>query len=872
MRHALAPLALAVQVALMLPLLAPVAPSQSDPKDGEVPLAAPPGWHASLMLDNRGTGVWAIRAWSLFAKYGCPQVVGLDDAGRCTILVSYSGKWTPWQTVHDGQWLGAAARANLDASDPSPELYAGGQRGRVYRIDPRPGGAVETRIAFELPGEEVHTLVAGDLDPTADGDELLAFTRAGRVELATGGSEGITHREILRLPGRVRNAVVLPGADGPRIVTVSRPGFVREWRLRGGSLTGRVIHRVSMGLGRVTRRAAPGPIVLYATRDDGVVIRLEETADGWRAEDIYAGPLGLRGVASGRFHDDPARESIAVFGYGAKVQLVSRAGDEPWRVETIFHDTHPGHDLIAVELDGRNATTELVGSGYSGRVFLLARPPGYGRSIATDPDAPPRPTSGAAGTSAAPVRVAVAASSTPVAKLTTLDYGGGFETKTFIYETLVRRDEQGRIAPGLAQSWKADGTRFEIRLRPDARFHDGTPVDADAVVGHVRRWLANPAHRWIGASRRIRRVDATSPRTVVFHLDRPYAIAPDLCATNPCGIVGPGAFDRDGDFVRPMGSGPFAFRSASANFDRLRYDGFDAGTGSRNGRGVELVRIGHPPRVDPAQLLRSGGVDVIADSWLMRIPREHIGALRADPAFTSRSGVGSAVRYLAFNTETVSRKLRSRIAHAIDRAALIDAVEGGHAVACTTWVAPSVVDWPRGDGPANVGDGAAPDRPLRVLASTKFAADAPLARAVAAQLTAAGIPAVASVADRAGDYPARLGAGDYDVRVERTWGVPYDPFITLAARFGTPDGGVNPRLPVREGSPALTRLVDAMAAEPDDRARAAHFPAIQALVDRDVLAVALYVPKRYAFVRRGVADVRLTHDPTRVDVTPTATR
>jgi hypothetical protein len=41
-------------------------------------------------------------------------------------------------------------------------------------------------------------------------------------------------------------------------------------------------------------------------------------------------------------------------------------------------DVDKGHWLAAGELDGRNATDELVAAGYSGRVVLLARPPGYG--------------------------------------------------------------------------------------------------------------------------------------------------------------------------------------------------------------------------------------------------------------------------------------------------------------------------------------------------------------------------------------------------------------------------------------------------------------------------------------------------------------
>lgn len=52
-----------------------------------------------------------------------------------------------------------------------------------------------------------------------------------------------------------------------------------------------------------------------------------------------------------------------------------------------------------------------------------------------------------------------------------------------LYETLVRRDCAGRQRPGLAESWSsADGGRnWAFALRP-ARFWDGTPVTAGAVV------------------------------------------------------------------------------------------------------------------------------------------------------------------------------------------------------------------------------------------------------------------------------------------------------------------------------------------------------------------------------------------------------
>jgi hypothetical protein len=125
--------------------------------------------------------------------------------------------------------------------------------------------------------------------------------------------------------------------------------------------------------------------VAYSTAEDGTIwrhFRLAEDAPGapLRSEVIYAGPQGPRGIAAGRFQADDESETVAVFGYSGRVELLSRpeSGVGPWEVETLFSDRAAGHWLSTAELDGRNATDELVLCGYSGRVVLLARPPGYG--------------------------------------------------------------------------------------------------------------------------------------------------------------------------------------------------------------------------------------------------------------------------------------------------------------------------------------------------------------------------------------------------------------------------------------------------------------------------------------------------------------
>lgn len=58
----------------------------------------------------------------------------------------------------------------------------------------------------------------------------------------------------------------------------------------------------------------------------------------------------------------------------------------------------------------------------------------------------------------------------------------------------VSKDGQ-KLEPGLAESWKfsADGLSVVMRLRAGARFHDGTPVDAEAVKASLERQF-RPSH------------------------------------------------------------------------------------------------------------------------------------------------------------------------------------------------------------------------------------------------------------------------------------------------------------------------------------------------------------------------------------------
>jgi peptide/nickel transport system substrate-binding protein len=65
-----------------------------------------------------------------------------------------------------------------------------------------------------------------------------------------------------------------------------------------------------------------------------------------------------------------------------------------------------------------------------------------------------------------------------------------------IYESLVSRDREFRLEPALALSWRmVDARTWRFNLRPNVRFHDGTPFTADDVVFSIERALAKTSQR-----------------------------------------------------------------------------------------------------------------------------------------------------------------------------------------------------------------------------------------------------------------------------------------------------------------------------------------------------------------------------------------
>ena len=153
--------------------------------------------------------------------------------------------------------------------------------------------------------------------------------------------------------------------------------------------------------------------------------------------------------------------------------------------------------------------------------------------------------------------------------------GESFKVCDNIYDTLVRfRKESTDIEPGLAVSWTVSDDRltWTFVLRPGVQFHDGSPLNADAVVFSLgRQFMPNhPHHKVEGAyqywnsmsmSDIVNDIRSIDDLTVEVELHRPTAPFLSNLAMGFCSIVSPTAVNKWGeDYPRhPVGTGPFKF-------------------------------------------------------------------------------------------------------------------------------------------------------------------------------------------------------------------------------------------------------------------------------------------------------------------------
>lgn len=340
--------------------------------------------------------------------------------------------------------------------------------------------------------------------------------------------------------------------------------------------------------------------------------------------------------------------------------------------------------------------------------------------------------------------------------------GPGYIAMSYLFDTLVWKDETGCI-PWLAQEWEVsdDGTTWTFRLRQDVRWHDGEPLTAEDVAftyRYMARKHAEGMVKWGWPLDRIVSAEAAEGgATVVITTAEPRAgLLTDLFGSVP--IIPRHVWEGVEDPVRKLdseavvGSGPFCLREYSREEGRYVYEA--------NGAfflGRPLVDTLVCVRVnDPALALLAGQVDEASFSGKDIASVEH---LREEDGLAIVEGPSDWVLKLYINTfrEPLSRRaVRRALAHAIDRADIVERAQLGGALVASLGILSPGTYWHHPDLPAYPYDpqramallreeGLA-DLELTLVTTEPYARDAELIRN---HLGAVGVSVTVRTADRA---------------------------------------------------------------------------------------------------------------------------
>ena len=261
-----------------------------------------------------------------------------------------------------------------------------------------------------------------------------------------------------------------------------------------------------------------------------------------------------------------------------------------------------------------------------------------------------------------------------------------------VVERLIYMEEDGALTPMLATSWEAneDSTVWTFQIREGVTFHDGEPLNAEAVAVNLRRFV-NPdvgaAYAFLLGT--VESIEATGEYELTMELSQPFAPILAHLSHSFIGIVSPAQLEGLGPndtFEIPIGTGPYRMTEWS--------------------RGEQIVlevnedyygNISEIPTIEFDFIPESSALIVALETGeadaIMRVPPQETDRLEAIPEIEVVYESSVRTIYIGFNNEKEPFNdplVRQALNYAVDKQAIVDGLFDGVFTVADAPVVPAV--------------------------------------------------------------------------------------------------------------------------------------------------------------------------------------
>lgn len=266
-----------------------------------------------------------------------------------------------------------------------------------------------------------------------------------------------------------------------------------------------------------------------------------------------------------------------------------------------------------------------------------------------------------------------------------------------IYDTLFTRDLEGGYADGLVDTWVMDRDNLTLlmNLKPNMKFHDGTPCDAEAIKWNVEYqggpdaysayMFASIAEVWVIDAVTVQFNLSYADSSLMFNLSNIYSAIMSPAAVQAAG-------DSYGTGTNVTGSGPFMIQKwiPGESVTVVKNPNYSWAPRWMENRGAakidKIIYKIVPDDASRTLAYESGDIDV-----LMSVPPYKIGQYQARSDTEILSGPGQGVYFLEFNCgmapwDNVS--LRKAFGFMINRTEIVQTVWYGYGEPAPNYLPP----------------------------------------------------------------------------------------------------------------------------------------------------------------------------------------